>query len=1056
MKTKEQARRSGVAVTMLVLSLLGGSAAAQSAAPVVKIAATQEATSEPMPNARIIPGEFTISRAHAGSQPLVVFVQHRGSAMPGSDYSELPPQVTIPAGELSATLSVVALSDPNANEGTENVATNLLPPPPGSAAAYTLDPQNWAQVLIHDGPAVPQPPLVTIAGYSVSPERCDDAAVCAGIDFRLTRFGEDMAQPLTVVLHYEGTATAGVDYHALPSSVTFAAGADTAHLLAAPIDDNHVEGDETVIAIIADPPPVTPPTQPAYRHFNTSDRATAVIRDNDGPAPVPTVTIDAGGFPPLTGEPCPTCWVAPVTIEVSRTGPLDHALAVSLRAGGTATQGVDYPSLPDPIMIPAGAASASFSILPLDDSLAEGPEIIEIGLRPSPAGYSVGDPGTVQAVIRDDDPSAPTERVDIVEPASGASFPSGVPAIHVRALGVSTRGEIDRPMDFYANGVFIGKSNPPQYGRPSVPYLPRDHEIEWNAPANGQYVLTARVEFSLNQWVEAPPIPVTVGAVPATSMVSVVATERIAEEDSAPTMRPFIMRGQFTVSRTGPVANEQPVYLHVSGTAMPGTDYRPLPFTLTIPAGAASTTLQVEAIPDNIREPLETVIVEVSNCPPAHLLPPCFDFEVDPAHRRDTVFVRDDGITRATLEITAPAQNAHFAAGQAIPIDALAIDVDGAMTGIDFYAGSQKIGSSVINFIVQPEPGTPIMHHFTWTGAPAGTHHLTTQGTSTHGTPVLSAPVTIIVGGNDNQLPRVALTSPSDGTQFPSGSPVELVAAATDPDGYVNYAEFFANGHKLGDVGLDFLVPPPDGETQTFSFTWRDAPPGSHALTVRVRDDNGAQGVSAPVTITVSAADGLPVIVVWPSDPFGVEPFGGDPADLASFRLRRYGPVANSLAVNYSLAGTATNGTDYTRLTGTAVFPAGASSVDVTVEPLADNVTEGRETVILQVELQFDDGPERYHVGEQRRAIAVIADYFWEPPHPGDLCSSLGGGLFHLCFPATPAAGFRIEASDDLARWETIHEGATPADAVHFIDPNSPGRTHRFYRMAEDPAAGTP
>jgi hypothetical protein len=62
--------------------------------------------------------------------------------------------------------------------------------------------------------------------------------------------------------------------------------------------------------------------------------------------------------------------------------------------------------------------------------------------------------------------------------------------------------------------------------------------------------------------------------------------------------------------------------------------------------------------------------------------------------------------------------------------------------------------------------------------------------------------------------------------------------------------------------------------------------------------------------------------------------------------------------------------------------------------------------------------------------------------------------LFHLCFPAPLAGGFRIEASEDFLHWETVQEG-TPVDgAVHFVDPDAPGMPKRFYRMADDAAAG--
>jgi hypothetical protein len=111
---------------------------------------------------------------------------------------------------------------------------------------------------------------------------------------------------------------------------------------------------------------------------------------------------------------------------------------------------VDFVPVPDPLVIPAGAASASFILKALDDAVAEGPEVVGISIRPSGAtNYTVGSPGSVQVVIGDDEAGAPSERLDFTAPANGAVFPSGVASIHIQALGVSTTREIDQPVEFF-------------------------------------------------------------------------------------------------------------------------------------------------------------------------------------------------------------------------------------------------------------------------------------------------------------------------------------------------------------------------------------------------------------------------------------------------------------------------------------------------------------------------------------------------------------------------------------------------------------------------------
>jgi len=65
------------------------------------------------------------------------------------------------------------------------------------------------------------------------------------------------------------------------------------------------------------------------------------------------------------------------------------------------------------------------------------------------------------------------------------------------------------------------------------------------------------------------------------------------------------------------------------------------------------------------------------------------------------------------------------------------------------------------------------------------------------------------------------------------------------------------------------------------------------------------------------------------------------------FTISRVGSTAADLTVYYTMTGTAPNGVDDSTLSGTAVIPALASSVNVTLSPLEDALVEFSETVIL-------------------------------------------------------------------------------------------------------------
>lgn len=80
---------------------------------------------------------------------------------------------------------------------------------------------------------------------------------------------------------------------------------------------------------------------------------------------------------------------------------------------------------------------------------------------------------------------------------------------------------------------------------------------------------------------------------------------------------------------------------------------------------------------------------------------------------------------------------------------------------------------------------------------------------------------------------------------------------------------------------------------------------------------------------------------------------------------------AAALTVEYSVAGTATAGTDYEALNGVAVIPIGSSSVAIEITPIDDELREAEETVdITLTETSDPDAP----VGSPATASVSIAD----------------------------------------------------------------------------------
>jgi hypothetical protein len=74
---------------------------------------------------------------------------------------------------------------------------------------------------------------------------------------------------------------------------------------------------------------------------------------------------------------------------------------------------------------------------------------------------------------------------------------------------------------------------------------------------------------------------------------------------------------------------------------------------------------------------------------------------------------------------------------------------------------------------------------------------------------------------------------------------------------------------------------------------------------------------------------------------------GSEPGTNGVFTVSRTGATTAALTVNYTVAGTATAGGDYTALSGQVTIPIGASSAPITVPVLDDPIVEVPETVIV-------------------------------------------------------------------------------------------------------------
>ena len=344
---------------------------------------------------RFDPAVFTVYRTGDTGSPMTVYYHLGGTAQNGVDYELLPNNVTIPAGAASAEI-VVAPIDDFLVEGTETVeialeavaCAQIIPAPPG---CYQLGKPSTAVAYIHDNDTASpsnHPPVVRLTSPA------NGAIFKAPANIVLSASATDYDGYVASVSFFAGTNKIGQSDLPAPGPIAITNGPMLFYF----VWSNVVAGDYNLRALATD-------NQGASSYSDAVH--ISVVSSNFPPPPPPTntlpvVTIHARDSFAAEGTNHNTA-----TLVVHRTGPTNSDLRVSLAIGGTASNGVDYQTIADSVVIPAGHEAAPIVIIPIDDDIPEPLESVIITLRPPATAslpqYTIGLPYRAAAVIADND-----------------------------------------------------------------------------------------------------------------------------------------------------------------------------------------------------------------------------------------------------------------------------------------------------------------------------------------------------------------------------------------------------------------------------------------------------------------------------------------------------------------------------------------------------------------------------------------------------------------------------------------------------------------------------
>ncbi|WP_199306378.1 choice-of-anchor L domain-containing protein [Anabaena sp. FACHB-1391] len=781
--------------------------------------------------------------------------------------------------------------------------------------------------------------------------------------FTITRTGSTN-NALTVSYTISGTASTG-DYSPIPSTVTFLAGETSKTVTITPVNDNLVEGRETVILSLI---------SGTNYSLGTDNSATVIITDNDVDPGRADVSLSVNPASVLEDG------TTNLVYTFTRAGDLTNALTVNFNVGGSATfssdsNDTDYTQTGaasfgltrGSITFAAGASTANLTINPKADTTFEGNENVELTLAPG-SGYVINTATAVIGTIIDEDTNV-----------NVAVFPDSVNEDGTANLvyTFSRYGKIDNALTVNysiggtADGADYTGATPGTGKTITFEEGETTKTVTINPTADSTFENDETVIFTIASGT---------GYTPGTSGS---ATGTI-DNDDFPSITLTVSPGSvnedgttnliYTFTRTGVTTNPLTVNYSIGGTAN-GDDYTGATpgagKTITFAAGANTATLTIDPTADTIVESNETVVVTLANGPGYTLgtTAPVVGTINDDDTASITVTVTpssvfEDGTTNLVYTFTRSYPGGTSQSlGNPLTVN---YSIGGTANGDD-YTGATPGAGKTITFAAGANTATLTIDPTADTIVESNETVVVTLANGPGYTLGTTAPVVGTINDDDTASITVTVTPSSvfeDGTtklvytftrSYPGGTSQSLGNPLT-----VNYS---IGGTANGD---DYTgATPGAGKTITFAANSDTA-----TLTINPTSDNNYEGNE---TVVVTLASGTGYTVGTPGADTGTIIDDNDRPILSSSQFNFIGveglnnqavividlidangqPVTSKddITFDYTTSPTGTvsaiPGVDYTNSSGTVTIRAGNSEGNIRIPILNDNINEPDKSFLV-------------------------------------------------------------------------------------------------------------
>jgi len=213
----------------------------------------------------------------------------------------------------------------------------------------------------------------------------------------------------------------------------------------------------------------------------------------------------------------------------------------------------------------------------------------------------------------------------------------------------------------------------------------------------------------------------------------------LAVQSTTSEPNPFIrvMPGRIVFQRLGNPAEPVRIRYAVGGSARNGEDFSLLDGDITLGAGETQVELIIGALEDDLKEPEETVVIKLIDDP---------SYRIDPSGAWVQVTILDSTVsTQAVLKWVTPRTAERLRIGSECSLKLVAVDPNGYLPAVSFWANGKPIGDSQMQFFRAPDAGTPIEHSLIWKIDSEGPIRLEAIALDASGNKVIS-PAVLILG----------------------------------------------------------------------------------------------------------------------------------------------------------------------------------------------------------------------------------------------------------------------------------------------------------------------